>query len=241
MFDLRKLSVSDMIRCSSAVRRLHEGAKSMEDVAASTAQLLYRSLLDGAAGGPACALVRIYKTHPLGDLKPEDQAFARGLLSGEEASPETRCFTLLGTAGDEPQWNSRATSAGHKAIPLATEPMIQRLPMIAGLLEQLGLPASALAEGGANTLRGLEQKSFNLFHIERAKGSPVIPAQADFVERYGIASVIGFGGVLPSADVFAILLFSKVPVGREVAELLNALPLHCKLALLRFAQGPIFN
>lgn len=241
MFDLRKLSVSDMLRCSSAVRRLHEGAKSMEDVAANVVRFLYRSLVDGQTGNPACALVRLYKTHPLHDLKAEDQAFARGLLCGEEASPHTRCFTLLGTTGDDPQWNSRETSKGHRAIPLASEPMITQLPMLAGLLEQLGVPAKALAESSEEILSALEQKSFGLFHVEGARGSPVVPAQAEFVEPCKIESVIGFGSAIPPGDVFAILLFSKVPVKRDVAELLNALPLHCKLALLRFAQGPVFN
>ena len=35
------------------------------------------------------------------------------------------------------------------------------------------------------------------FHIDDAAGSAYLPAQRDFVRRFGIQSVIGFGDVLP--------------------------------------------
>ena len=54
----------------------------------------------------------------------------------------------------------------------------------------------------------LEQKNYNVFFVEDAIGSPYIPAQDDFVVPYGVRSVLGFGGLMPSGQVFAALLFT---------------------------------
>jgi hypothetical protein len=47
-------------------------------------------------------------------------------------------------------------------------------------------------------------------------GSAHIPAQREFVERYDIQSVVGFGGLLGSSELFALILFSRdrIPVKR---------------------------
>jgi hypothetical protein len=79
-----------------------------------------------------------------------------------------------------------------------------------------------------------DQRSFNVFHVEEARGSPYIPAQERFVVPYGIASVLGFGGALPSADLFSLILFSRAQITRATAELFKPLALAIKLALLPF-------
>ena len=55
----------------------------------------------------------------------------------------------------------------------------------------------------------MEPKTYNVFHVPEAFDNPLIPAQEDFVLPYRIKSVLGFGGLLPSGDIFAVILFLK--------------------------------
>jgi hypothetical protein len=109
--------------------------------------------------------------------------------------------------------------------------------MISVLLRAMGLEASALIKPDPKLLLDLEQKNFSVFHVADALGSSYIPAQEDFVIPCGIRSALGFGGLLPSGDIFAVLLFLKVPVSRELAELFTTLSLNVKIALLPFDRA----
>jgi hypothetical protein len=212
-------------------------AASIEEAAAGVCRALYENLVDADSGTPACALVRVYKAHQFGKLEPELQEFARGLLE-EEPPADMRCLTLLGTAGDEPAWNSRHESAGHKAIPLPGEEFVHRLPMVAQLIKQLGLDIADVVRPGENAV-ARSQQTYDVFHVEDALGSGHIPAQ-DFVEQYGIRSAVGFGGVLISGDFYAAIMFSKVPVPERIAKTLKILALPLRLALNPSLRRPAF-
>ncbi|MGE5296319.1 MAG: hypothetical protein ACM3VT_15965, partial [Solirubrobacterales bacterium] len=71
-------------------------------------------------------------------------------------------------------------------------------------------------------------RTFNVFHVPEAVGSPDIPEQAEFVIPHGVRSVLGFGGMLPGRDLFAVILFSQVPIPRSTAELFRPLALCVK-------------
>jgi hypothetical protein len=79
-----------------------------------------------------------------------------------------------------------------------------------------------------------------VFYVSEATGSPYIPAQKEFVEPYGVRSVVGFGGLLPEGDLFAVILFARVLIPRDTAEMFKPLALAAKLSVLSFAKGPIF-
>ena len=81
--------------------------------------------------------------------------------------------------------------------------------MVAQLIHQFGLPTASVLAPDPAIMLDLEQRTFNVFHVQQALGSPFIPAQANFVVPYGIASVLGFGGVLPAGDLVAVLLFAR--------------------------------
>ena len=82
---------------------------------------------------------------------------------------------------------------------------------------------------------------YNVFYVADALGSPYIPAQKSFVIPFNIKSVIGFRGLLPSGNMFVVLMFFKVKVPRETIDLLKPLALSVKMALLPFNQGKIFS
>jgi hypothetical protein len=226
-----------MTECGIVLRTLHTRAASMEDVCNLMVQHLYDELRAGAER--ACVLVRAYKTHPYAALDEELQAFARGVV-GYEPAPDTPCLTLLATAGAEPEWNSRHYSRRHRAIPLSSVEALQRLPMIGQFVAQLGIDPGAIIHPDRSVITDLQQRAFNVFYVADARGSPYIPAQ-DYVQRHDVRSVLGFGSVLPNGELFAVVLFTRVDMPRETAELFRPLALAAKLSLLPFAHDRVFD
>ena len=221
--------VDDVRACSEVLRGLGRDSPSMEAAAADVVRYLYDELGDGH-GNRACALVRLYKTHPYGKLPPSLREFAGDVL-GDVPDDDVRCFTLLGTAGDEPEWNDPRRSQGHQAIPLPSEQLVEQLPMVLQLITQLGLEVASVVRPDPGATRELSQRTYDVFHVPEAAGSPHVPAQ-DFVERHRIASALGFGGMLYTGDFYAVVLFSKVPVTADTAQLLKILSLAVRVPLL---------
>lgn len=213
----------------------------MEEVGDRMVRFLYGSLRLSDTDEPACALVRLFTTLPYAALEPAQQEFVQSLGGAELSRTSMKCLTLLATAGQEQSWNSRHTSTGHKALPLASEASVSRSPMIAQLIAQLGMEIGALTGPAEDFVIDVDQHNFNVFHVGDARGSPYIPAQQQFVIPHGIRSVLGFGGLLPTRELFAFILFSKCPIDRERADLFKTLALNAKVAFLPFAGGRTFT
>ncbi len=241
MYDLTKFTLADMTKCGAALRNLASGAESMQEAANRIVRYLYDNLMDRQTGRRACSLIRFFKTHFYRDLDPELRRFADSILGYQAGSPDMKCLTLLATAGEKPEWNSRTDSAGHKAIPLPSEKAIEQFPMISQLVNQFGLEASAVLRPDPTIMLELGQKTYNVFHVPEAAQSPYITAQDNFVIPFGIKSALGFGGMLPSGDLFATILFSKVQIPRQTADQFKTLALSAKVAVLPFVGREIFN
>lgn len=240
MFRLPHFTAHEMMRCRAGLKEAAAGASSMEEAAERLVGYLYDELGDDAGEERASVLVRLYKTHPFGELDEDLQAFARRVPGGAEATAETRCLTLLATRGEEEAWCSRHRSRDHRAIPLPSPDAVRRFPMIAQLIEQLGVDVATVVAPDPEIFVDQHRRTFNVFHVPRAAGSPHIPAQEGFVAAHGVASALGFGGLLPNGDLFTVILFTRVAVDRNTAELFRPLALSAKLALLPFANGPVF-
>jgi hypothetical protein len=238
MHDLTQFTMADMAICCSALRRMGHEAGSMEEAAERIVRYLYENL-SGAGMENPLALVRMFKTHAYGDLTGDLQAFASRLL-GHDPEASMKCLTLLATIGDRPQWCSRHLSNGHKAIPLASEDGVRRIPMIAALIHQVGLEISQVLKPDPGMLADLSQKTFNVFHVPDATDSPNVPAKQEFVIPEGIRSCLGFGGMMPHGDLFAVILFTRVPIPHDTANLFKTLSLSVKTALLPF-ESTVFS
>jgi hypothetical protein len=239
-YDLANFSLRDMTDCGTTLRKIGSEAHSMEEVANDIVRHLYDSLLDKPVGSRACALVRFFKTHPYEDLDAGLRRFALRLLDNRAPPPGMKCLTLLATAGDRPEWNNRQASVRHKAIPLPSADLVVQSPMISQLVKQLGLEPDSMLQPDPALLVDVEQKTYNVFHVLDARTCYYVPAQEEFVIPCGIRSVLGFGGVLPSGNLFVVILFSKVRITREVAELFRPLALSVKLAVLSFDGKAVF-
>src|SRR5687768_14391034 len=109
MFELTDFSLKEMTECAAALRRFGDASSSMEETAQRIVTYLYDNLRFRETDSRSCALLRFFKTHPYADLGPNLQEFARNTLASEP-SAETKCLTLLATAGEKQQWNSRQQS-----------------------------------------------------------------------------------------------------------------------------------
>ncbi|MBI5441290.1 MAG: hypothetical protein HY900_08785 [Deltaproteobacteria bacterium] len=221
-----------MTECGRALRTMGRGAGSMEEAANRIVSHLHASLIDGRTGTRACSLVRFFKTHPLERLDEDLQGFARAMCTDSRVFPEMKCLVLLASAGELSEWSSRRSSTGHKAIPLPSEEAVHQIPMIRNLIKQLGMSVSSVVKPDPEIILDPEQKTFNVFVIPEALGSPHIPAQQDFIIPHGIKSVLGFGGGFPSGELFAVIMFSKVPISEDLAALFRPLALNVMIAVL---------
>jgi len=235
--DVTNFTIREMTECGRAMRTMGGGATSMEEVAGRIVRYLHDTLIDGQSGERTCSLIRFFKTHAYEGLDDELKDFALNMLGGSAPLPEIKCLTLLGTVGENQEWNSRGTSKGHRAIPLPSEEVVHQIPMMRNLIQQLGLTVRSVVKPDPALLLDMEQKTYNVFFVPEALDSPYIPAQKEFVVPYGIKSVMGFGGMLPSLDIFVIIMFLKASISREVADLFKNLSLNIKLAILPFEKA----
>ena len=100
-----------------------------------------------------------------------------------------------------------------------------RSPMIAQMIQEMGLEiGEVIAPGPGLMMEDANKRSYNVFYVPEALNSPYIPAQQDFVARHNIRSVIGFGGLLPSKELFVVILFSKTAISARSSQFVQV---HC--------------
>jgi signal transduction histidine kinase len=224
--DVTRFGLSDMIQCGAELRRLGASAASFEQASGRIVRHLYDSLRTGG-GERAPALVRAFRALPYGRLDSEQQELASAALGRGDADPSTLCLCLVATAGDRREWNHVRSSARHRVVPL---PRGRRWsPMVTRLVRDLGLDAGRARE--PELFLDLVEKTCNVFHVPEALGSPYVPDQEEFVRPHGIASVLGFGGLLAPMDLYVVIVFSKAPITRGGARLFRAISHSVKLAL----------
>jgi hypothetical protein len=239
--DLTRFTLVDMVRCGEALRLLVTQAASMEKAAQAVTRYLYENLRDRNSDDHSCVLVRFFRTLIYARLTTDlRQAAASQISPSADISKDTKCLTLLATTGDDPRWNSRHTSSAHKCIPLTSEAMVERFPMISQLIRQLGLTTSELLRTTPELVKELDQRSYGVFHVPLAIDSPFVPAQADFVVPHGVSSVLGFGGMLPDGDLFAAIIFARVAIPSSTADIFRTIALNLKVGLLDLFDEPVF-
>ena len=237
MFDVSKFRLQDMTACSAALRQLGAGASSIEVAADRMTRYLYTNLTTGPEEDPACVLVRLFKTHPYDRLSPELQALVDARLGNKPANPGMKCLTLLASTGAVEGWNHPAQSSRFRVIPLSGPDALAKLPMFSQLFAQFHIDLPFLEQTGSSLLMDQYATTFNTFYVPQALGSPYVPGQTAFVVPFGVQSVFGFGGLLSTGEMFAVILFAKVPVTKDTADLCKAFALSTKLTLAPFEHN----
>jgi hypothetical protein len=176
---------------------------------------LYNQL--NAGDDNPCALIRFFRTVAFSELTPELQSLARKAL-GRAPEGLVNCLTLLASRGMLPEWNDRFASRHHQVIPLVSREMIKEAPMIAQLIKRLGIDLSQVVEPLPTLFLNPTEKKYNVLYVPEAKGSQTIVAQAGFVDVHKIRTVIGIGGLLPTGDMFAVMIFMRIFVPADTAQ-----------------------
>lgn len=186
-------------------------------------------------------LVRVFLTIPYGKLPEKNKSFVRELLGSNQSllHDDTKVLSLVGTHGKENDWNSRLTSKGHVGIPLISKEFIKEIPMINGLLGQLGIDLSFDKKSTADS-----KSTFSgLFYVKDAKsevdelGRHIIANNA-FVKKYDVKSVFGFGGgYLGHSDFFTTIFFLNSSIKMGPAENLALTGNSFKMATRSFMDN----
>jgi hypothetical protein len=257
MFSIETFSLQEMTELSSELRKLGAGARTQEEIADRIVNSLYEGFTVGNGEEKAFVLVRFFVSLHYKDLESPLKRFVENRLrDSQELRPDTRCLTLLATSGQEEQWRDRTKSHDHRAIPIDSPNLATELPMVALLCKQFGIESDSISDvvlthperssGGvstvdSNVVMDQDQATFNVFFVPEALNSPYIYAQEEFVKPYGIKSLLGFGGILSAGQIFAVIMFSRASIKREVAQRFKPLALSAKNALLQVSPGKIFD
>jgi hypothetical protein len=207
---LARLSAASTIDVSTFSARLGEAVAacdSLEAAAQTTANRLFDVYTD------SLVLVRVYATVPYGALASDSRAFIEKRHGSTSLDADTPVLHLLGTRGELPEWNDRRLSQGHMAIPLVSAAFVQSMPMVAGLLTDLGINLSWFDLHRKNFI-GTMTGGTNLFFVPEAasthdaQGRHVISDQ-DFVTKHGVQTVFGVGGRHWGNTMIAVLFFTR--------------------------------
>jgi two-component system, NtrC family, sensor kinase len=240
-FDSEQLKSFDITAASAFVRSLAKSAENMEDLAVATTRYLFESLKTDPGLHKACALVRFFRTIEFQYLEPRLQTLV--IEASGKKKPSDRCLTLLGTTGMEKNWNRRQDSTGHQVIPLVSPEMVEESPMIARLITQLGIEISSLFTAPKSPrmhFNDPKDRDYNIFYVPDATESPFIPSKSGFVIPYSIRSVIGYGSLLPSGDLYAVIMFFRILLPERIPKQFTALALSTTIAALSVPADALF-
>jgi signal transduction histidine kinase len=203
-YDLSTLASHELAQIGARVRRCAEAA-SFDQIARAIVDALWGSLVERVP--PQLAMLRLYRVRRLAAL----ESSLRALVPAEAG--DARVLVLAATRGLEAAWNDVTGSQGHRVLPLSAP----NAPMVGKLVSALALDRTGDPE---------------VFYVADAIGSPVIPAQREFVLRYGVRSVLGTGGLFASPAVgFALLAFSRVALSDVIVRGFGDLGLSTGIAL----------
>lgn len=172
-------------------------------------------------------LSRVFITVPFSNLPPANKTFVENLAksAGGESGlkPTTPILSLVGTQGQESEWNDRRKSKGHMGIPLISSAFVGAIPMISRLLKELGVPLDWIDSHDSEIIKKTVGSSAGIFFVDDAatatdiEGRKIIAAQ-DFVSKYKVKSVFGTGEAYSGGEMLANILFCRDAVSRAAAE-----------------------
>ncbi len=200
-------------------------SKSLEEAAQALATALHTQFQESVV------LARVYFTVPFGALPATNKAFVQKLAESAGAASDLKATTpvlsLIGTAGQEVDWNDRRKSKDHVGIPLTSSVFVDAIPMISRLLKELGVPLDWVDTQDAEIVKKMDRAA-GLFFVENAaeatdhQGRKIIPAQ-DFVSGHNVKTVFGVGGGYAGGQIVVVVAFCRDLIPRASAERFVAL------------------
>jgi two-component system, NtrC family, sensor kinase len=213
-----------MVACTAQIQQMAATEITAESLVRKLVDYFYNSFGD-KEGKRVCALVRFFQTVSYSELPNDLKQLALQSLDDQHPDGEMKCMVLLATRGEQAEWNLTKHSRDHQVIALPSKEIVINMPMISGLIQDLGLEIEDVLQPPKTVPIGQNSNDFKVFLVPDALGSPAVPAQHDFVIPYGIRSVLGIGSLLPSGNMFALLLFCKVQISNQTAQMFKSITL----------------
>ena len=192
------------------IRRIAGRNKSLHAAAQEMMGFVRNQFTSPETGKSIIPMARLFVTIPFKYL-PADY---REKFNSEGVTDDTMFLCLMGTAGENPEWNDIRKSKKRQAVRLPDrEEDFALMPMLARNFSTMGIRYEEIIHPGA----GSELTTIEDYALEKeVLGSPYIPDQK-FVSDYRLASQIGVGGVLPSGSIFTSFLFFDKPINEDFA------------------------
>ncbi|HLG16524.1 MAG TPA: hypothetical protein VJH03_18760 [Blastocatellia bacterium] len=238
---------------SESVKAILTALKS-ETGATTTLQGLAQGVMEQfrAVFTESVVLARTYATVPYKLLPERDRAFVQNSVRGKGKldllTEETKVLSLLGTSGVDPAWCDRYRSQDHLGVPLLSPEFVAGIPMVAGLIRDLGSSADWYARtrpSDSSDNFGVFAESFFVPDAATCRddsGRLLIPAQ-DFVRAHGVRAVLGVGGQFGSTGMILVcIFFTREAPSPTTAKWLMRLPLVLGTVSLPFvSSGRIYT
>ncbi|MFX0071217.1 MAG: hypothetical protein ACFFAO_09020 [Candidatus Hermodarchaeota archaeon] len=208
----------DIRDLSNTIRDSLEGQPTVEAAGQKFVTTMYDMLKE------SIVLLRLFVAIQYRELPRNIQSFADKLAgtANIKLQPDNYVLTLFGTIGQESGWHVRASSQGHQGIPLPTGDFVAAIPMMSALLEQLGFNLGWI-RGEPDIVAQHVGKLMGSFYVADAattkdsKGRNIIAAQ-DFVRKYGVKTVFGFGGGFASGGkMLTVICFLNETIEKKQA------------------------
>jgi hypothetical protein len=216
---------------------------SLENAARAWLDAVYEPL------AKALVLARVFAILPRASL-PEaegERADRVAHAAGHRLDTRSPVLTLVATRGMHSEWNERRQSHGHLALPLVSSALVEASPMIASLLDDMGVRLTSVSWGPRLVSSSREVPAHPTFYVPDARttmdarGRFKIPAR-EFVVTHDVKTVFGVGGSLGAGTLYAMVLFARQHVTRAVAEQLVPLAEDFRSAAVSVAaKGAFFG
>ena len=238
---IKELTLTGIFELSQFIKEKCKGFSTLEETVQELMNTLYQTFITDS-GKSAFVLNRFFKSCTYVDLPEDIKIYIQHQEVKEEIHADNRYLTLLGTSGDLKEWKCRKDSKGHQALPLHDPHIVNNIPMLSALLSQIGFCVSEVVKTHENIIINKEEHDFCVFCIEDVRESKLIPKQSEFVEPFGIKSVLGFGGHYKSNHIYTVIIFSREKISKEMAKLFLSLDPAVKMITLRHEmKGNIFK
>ncbi len=220
MMDLAHVDRRELLDVLDQVRGRLRAAPTLEAAAQEVVTVIAHAFASSVV------LSRLFLTVPFGKLPDEQRRAAWHVAEAQSlqsrVNDRTPVLTLLGTYGKHPDWCDRRTSRGHAAIPLCSQVFVDSIPMVARMLQEMGVDLGLVTNGdpyvdGSGWV--------GLFYVEDARtarddqGRRIIPA-SDFIEQHSVRTVFGIGKAYANGSIASFVVFANKVLSRERVETL---------------------
>ena len=129
-------------------------------------------------------------------------------------------MSLLGTYGVASEWCNREQSQSYLGIPLVNSDFVNTMPMVAKLMDDLGIGLDWLDEQDTDLVVRAMGGATQTFYVENANvavdevGRRIVPRE-DFVSAYDVHTVFGLGGSYVDGTLVTLLVFTRESIARS--------------------------